>query len=238
MEELQVLARATGPRGEVVLRRRGRGDVAVDELIVNGAFAMDSEETSSERNLARLAYELGPDGGRMLVGGLGLGYTTNESLQLPVGRIDVVEIEEILVRWADDGVTPVLARLRAEPRVNLVVGDVATVLAAAPEQSYDAVALDVDNGPDFLIHPANATLYTPGFLRLAHSRLAPGGRLAIWCQGESPQLMRSLLSIAPTARQHLYSVIRGRRQLRYAIYTLDRPLTWPHPADPRAGGPE
>jgi spermidine synthase len=238
MDELVTLARDIGSRGEVVLRRRGRGDHAVDELIVNGAFAMDSAETSSERRLARLAYELGPVGGRMLVGGLGLGYTALEALEASVGRLEVVELEGLLVRWARQGLTPALSRVATDPRVNLVVGDVAEVLARSAEGSFDAVALDVDNGPDFLIHAENASLYTPEFLSLAFSRLAPGGRLAIWCQGPAPELLRSLTTIASTAYQHLYNVQRGRRRFSYAIYTLDRPLAWPHPPATGPGGPE
>jgi spermidine synthase len=122
--------------------------------------------------------------------------------------------------------------------VNLVVGDVAEVLARSSEESYDAVALDVDNGPDFLVHAENASLYTPDFLGLAFTRLAPGGRLAIWCQGPSPELLRSMTAIAPSAYQRLYTVQRGRRRFSYAIYTLDRPLSWPHSPGTGPGGPE
>jgi spermidine synthase len=238
MDELVTLARDTGPRGEVVLRRRGRGDQAVNELIVNGAFAMDSAETSSERTLARLAYELAPPGGRMLIGGLGLGYTALASLDLPVGQLEVAEVEGILVRWAQDGVTPGLSRVASDPRVNLVVDDVAEVLTRSPEGSFDAVALDVDNGPDFLIHAGNASLYTPQFLGLAFSRLTPGGRLAIWCQGPSPELLRTMSTIAPTAHQRLYRVQRDQRRFSYAICTLDRPRSWPHPQGTGPSGPE
>ena len=106
-DEPVTLGRAETPRGEVVLRRRGD----VDELVVNGAFAMDSTETHSERELGRIA------GGapRVLVGGLGLGHTVvavldeADRLQLPV-RVDVVELEGDLVGWAREGrtATPVL----------------------------------------------------------------------------------------------------------------------------------
>ena len=222
MDDLQILARTTGPRGEVALRRRGHGDDAVEELIVNGAFAMDSAETSSERNLAHLAWNDRGRDGRMLIGGLGLGYTVHEALSLPVTGIDVVEIEGALVQWARDGVTPTLSRVAADPRVTLLVSDVAEVLAGAEAGAYQAIALDVDNGPDFLIHARNASLYTRDLLQRGYSRLAPGGRLAIWCQGPSPELMSILGSIAPTARQHSYQVRRGERRFAYVICTLDR----------------
>jgi spermidine synthase len=225
VEELTTLGRFLGLRGEVVLRRRGTGDDAVDELIVNGTFAMDSSETTSERQLARLAYDLGPAGGRLLVGGLGLGYTASEALTLPVGEVVVVELEDGLVRWALDGLTPLLANLARDPRVHLVSGDVAEVLAEAAHGFFDAIALDIDNGPDFLIHQENSSVYTPEFLRLAYQRLAPGGRLAIWCQGPAPELLAALRSVGGRAQQHLYKVQRGRRRFSYAIYTLDRELT-------------
>jgi spermidine synthase len=218
------VARSTGPYGEVVLRRRGHGDAAVDELIVNGAFAMDSSETSSERRLASLAYDLGPAGGRLLVGGLGLGYTAHEALHLPLARIEVVEREPALVQWARSGLTPILARVAADPRVRLVVADVAEVLTASPPAAWDAIALDVDNGTDFLIHETNASLYSPDLLRTAYVRLAPGGRLAIWCQGPAPALMLTLAALDGSARQHLFHVGRGERRFAYAICTVDRPL--------------
>lgn len=223
MEEATTLDRFTGARGEVVLRQRGRGDDAVYELIVNGTFAMDSTETSIERRLAQLAYARAPAGGTILIGGLGLGYTAEEALSLPASRIVVVELEAGLVDWARTGRTPLLARLAAEPRVQLVAGDVVDVLSGSPSGSFDAIALDVDNGPDFLIHADNASVYSPGFLELAHRRLAPGGRLAIWAQGPAPDLMRTLAAIDQSARQHLFEVQRGRRRFSYAICTLDRP---------------
>lgn len=226
-----MLARSASARGETVLRRRGAGDSAVDELIVNGAFAMDSAETSSEQQLARLAAELSPTGGRMLIGGLGLGYTANEALGLELRSIEVVELEPALVDWARAGVTSILGRLATEPWVRLVVGDVAEVLARADPCRWDAIALDVDNGPDFLIHADNASLYQPELLRLAYERLAPGGRLAIWCQGPSPELMRRLREIGDSAREHLYQVQRGQRTFSYAICTLDRPLKRPVPTE-------
>ena len=84
MEELTTLARADGPYGEVVLRRRGTGDSVVDELIVNGAFAMDSAETSTRAGAGRLPFPFA--GARVLLGGLGLGYTADELLDADVAQ--------------------------------------------------------------------------------------------------------------------------------------------------------
>ncbi|HYI52339.1 MAG TPA: hypothetical protein VEX57_00125 [Microlunatus sp.] len=218
-EPPRTIARRTGPRGEVVLRRRGTGEGAVDELIVNGAFAMDSAETGSERALAAL---VGP-GARVLVGGLGLGFTVEALLDGRVESVDVVEIEEALVRWAYDGVTPRLGRVAGDPRVRLRVADVRSVLTddeSNPPGAWDAILLDVDNGPDFLIHAENAALYAAEALRSAYRRLTPGGLLAIWCQGAHAGLWAELQALSATAREERHVVQRGRHRIAYVIYTV------------------
>ena len=221
MEELATLARADGPYGEVVLRRRSRGDTAVDELIVNGAFAMDSFETSSERALATLPFPFA--GARVLLGGLGLGYTASELLTQGIASLDVAELEPALVDWARQGVTVVLGGVAADPRVRLRVADIATVLARrSPQGGWDAILLDVDNGPDFLIHPHNAALYGPAGLRVAYERLTPGGLLAVWCQGPSPALRETLEALGSSTDEYHHRVRRGRREWSYVIYTVRR----------------
>jgi spermidine synthase len=218
VEELVTLARADGPNGEVVLRRRGCGDTAVDELIVNGAFAMDSMETSTERALGSLPFPF--EGATVLLGGLGLGYTAAELLSQGVARLDVVELEPALVEWARQRLTPVLGRVADDSRVRLRAADLAAVLGRRDgRQSWDAILLDVDNGPDFLIHPHNAALYSTQGLRIAMTRLRPGGLLAVWAAGSSPALLDSLRTLDPSATEHRYEIRRGEREWSYAIYT-------------------
>lgn len=216
------LARVEGPSGEVVLRRRGE----VEELVVDGSFAMDSAEVSSEVALGRLA----PGAARVLVGGLGLGYTVAsvlddaDSSQRPV-QVDVVELEPALVDWAGTGLTPTLGRVGADTRVRLHVGDVRHVLRGGDQRlpgPWDAILLDVDNGPDFVIHTGNAALYGEDGLRAAYTRLSPGGTLAIWCQGPSPDLLATLRRIGSAVNEQLHHVQRGQRHFTYAICTLTR----------------
>jgi len=220
----ETIARHTGPRGEVVLRRRGSGDDAVDELIVNGAFAMDSAETGSEQALAALAWP----GATVLVGGLGLGFTVTALLDGRVRSVDVVEIEDALVEWAYEGATAQLGHVARDPRVRLWVGDVRAALTepgsrAQPTGPWDAILLDVDNGPDFLIHADNAALYGSAALRSAYGRLAPGGVLAMWCQGAHAGLWAELRALSPTAREERHVVRRGRHRIAYVIYSVRLP---------------
>ncbi len=224
METIETLARHQGPRGEVVLRRRLADGSAVEELIINGVFAMDSSETGTERFLAELAV---PNGRayRVLVGGLGLGYTVATLATLDVQVIDVVEIEQCLIDWAYQGITPSLAAVAANPRVHLHAADIRLVLDGTIEAltgPWDAIVLDVDNGPDFLIHGPNRTLYAEEGLQAACAQLAPDGTLAIWSQGPVATLRRTLEHIAPSARERVIDVSRGERRFCYAIYTVSR----------------
>jgi spermidine synthase len=229
METIQTIARHTGPRGEVVLRRRLGAGTPVEELIINGAFAMDSSEGSSERLLGELALPSGR-ARRVLVAGLGLGYTVAAISAKDVDAIDVVEIEPCLIAWANQGLTAMLAAVSLDPRVRLHAADVRRVLAGLSDElagPWDAIVLDVDNGPDFLIHEENRALYTEAGLRAAYGRLTPAGTLAIWCQSAAPDLRAVLERIAPSAREHIVEVTRGERSFQYAIYTVSGP------SDPR-----
>jgi spermidine synthase len=226
METIQTIARHVGSRGEVVLRRRLDAGRSVDELIINGAFAMDSAESSTERMLGELALPSGHARRRILVGGLGLGYTVAAICTEDVEVIDVVEIEECLVDWAYQGVTATLGAVASDPRVHIQSTDVRLVLEGlvdGPIGPWDAIVLDIDNGPDFLIHADNQALYTETGLRAAYAQLAAGGTLAIWCQGPAPQLRAALRRIAPCTHEHLSEVSRGERSVQYAIYTVSRP---------------
>jgi spermidine synthase len=225
METVQMIARHIGSRGEVVLRRRLGAGRSVDELIINGAFAMDSSESSTEGMLGELALPSG-HARRILVGGLGLGYTVAAICAKDVDVIDVVEIEECLVDWAYQGVTATLAAVASDPRVRLHTRDVRLVLEGlgdGPIGPWDAIVLDIDNGPDFLIHAENQALYSEAGLRGAYAQLAVGGTLAIWCQGRAPELRAALQRIAPCTHEHISKVFRGERSFEYAIYTLSRP---------------
>lgn len=224
METLKTVGRGAGTRGEVVLRRRVHEGRSVEELIINGAFAMDSSETSTERLLAELALPR-HHAERVLIGGLGLGYTVAAVAAKQVDRIDVVEIEQCLIDWAYQGATSTLAAVAADPRVRLYAGDVRLVLegtSAEPVGPWDAIVLDVDNGPDFLIHEVNRELYTAASLRAAYGQLTAGGTLAIWCQHPAPALLALLQGIAPSAQQHVIDTSRGERNFPYTIYTISR----------------
>ena len=208
--ETIVLGRADTPDGEVVLRRRG----GVDELVVNGVFAMDTVDTSSERALADAA---GSPPGSVLVGGLGLGFTTARLLSNGAAQVDVVERAGPLVAWARDGVTEQLGRVAADPRVRLHHADIVDFVNRA-DRAWDAILLDVDNGPSFLIHADNAEVYEEAFLASCLARLRPGGRLLIWCETASPPLERALRLTARGVEAIDVPIAREGREFSYTLY--------------------
>ena len=218
------LASASENGYEIVLRQRPRHDTTVLELIINGAFAMDSVATTSE---LALADSLGPNPGRVLVGGLGLGFTAERLLEIGASHLDVVEISQTLIDWARAGLVQPAGRLATNDKVALHHGDVAQLLCHQPALPglfgpWDAICLDIDNGPDFLIHPSNAHLYSRDGIRSALGHLTPGGRLSLWSQGPSKDFWFDLLTLDPNATEELIAVDRDNRRIDYAIYTLRR----------------
>ena len=218
MEYVEV-ARAESGRGEVVLReRRDDNTPTILELRVNGVFVMDTLETTSERALANAALELVARPTRVLVGGLGLGFTMHEVLADPrVQACTVVEIEPAVVDWMRDGTIAHGAQLLADERVTVVVADVAMALAEAGEAAYDLVLLDVDNGPDHLVHDANDALYKTPFLQAAH--WATAQVLVIWSASEAPRLQAAMRAVFGNVEATPYDVRLGEREEQYWLYS-------------------
>ncbi len=212
----ETVARATTPRGEVVLRR---DDDGVLELRVNGVFVMDTARTSAEEALAELALVRLATPAQLLVGGLGLGYTLRRLLADPrVRRVVASEIEPPVVDWLRDGTIPHGPAVLADSRVDVRVADVREVVAATPVGSLDAVLLDVDNGPEGLVHDANATLYDADFLSACASRLRPGGIVAVWSAARSDPLAAALRAATGTCERIPCPVELGTRTVEYSLY--------------------
>ena len=215
-----VVARAYDEYGEVALARRGE----VVELVVNGAFAMDTVHTATERALATLALDRIPgDGLRVLVGGLGLGFTARALLDEPrVAHVDVIELHAPLVEWARRRVVPPLAGLLDDPRATVTTADVVDAVPALPPGSVDGVLLDVDNGPGFVIHPHNEAVYGSDFLAAAARALSERGVIAIWSADPSPELEDELAAACGVVETVAHALARGRRAVSDPRYIARR----------------
>lgn len=218
MDELTTLGFDDSDGFDIALRRRGRSEdpEAIVELIVNGMFAMDTTDASSEVALADIVPN---DASCVLVGGLGLGFTAGALLdRLPHCRVTVVELSGALITWARANLVDNLTRVADDPRATLVHADVKDVLRDATH-SWDAILLDVDNGPSFLVHDHNAPLYEPDLLSSAIARLSPGGLLAVWCERVSAQLDARLRELSSDVGAVTVGVDRDGHHIDYAIHT-------------------
>ena len=212
----EVVARAESERGEVVVRRRDDDSL---ELRVNGVFVMDTAETSSERLLARAVLDRATGPRRVLVGGLGLGFTLRELLaDSRVEHVLVAEIEPAVVEWVRAGVLPG-GDLLADARVDVVVDDVGRVVAAQPASGCDVLLLDVDNGPAFLVYDQNAQVYQAPFLALCRERLDRDGVLAVWSSSSSEPLSAAMTEVFGGCDVTPVEVDLQGRAERYWLYT-------------------
>ena len=210
----RVLERRKTPRGELVLRQAG----SHFEVISNGVFLMDSRETGSERALAEQALAGVRPGARVLVGGFGLGYTLRAVLDhAHTASAVVAEIEPALVRWGRSTLAHVSDGALNDSRVCVEEGDVRDVLAAA-DAEFDAILLDVDNGPSWTVHDANAQIYAATGLEQARRALALGGVLAVWAAQAEPDFARSLGEHFGDVREVRVPVERDGRSFDYFIY--------------------
>lgn len=184
----EVIERITTPTGEWQLQRTG----SHYEIICNGVFLMASYNRDSDRALAAMALErVAGDRLRVLVGGLGIGFTAQAALEdRRVGRLEIVEIEPVVVAWHRAHFGALSGRPLDDPRTDLVEADLALVTLGA--RAYDAILLDTDNGPGWLIRDLNARLYTGEAIRRFLDALTPRGLLAYWSAGPAPELAEAL----------------------------------------------
>ncbi|MCM2576081.1 spermidine synthase [Streptomyces meridianus] len=185
--------RRDGPYGEVALRRRGEHF----EIIANGCFLMDTCDGRSERLLVDAALDALPDGRpepAVLIGGLGVGFSLVRAAGEPRwGRITVVEREPAVIDWHRNGpLSAMSAAALADPRCEIVEADLVTHIGSA-DRRYDALCLDIDNGPEWTVTEGNDNLYRPAGLAACRARLTPGGVLAVWSAQPSAAFGTALL---------------------------------------------
>ena len=184
----RLVERAAGRLGELALRAAGDHY----EIISNGVFLMDTRGGESERLLVRLALRDRPCPLRLLIGGLGVGFSLAEALRSDgVARVTVVEIEPKIVEWSRTYLAPFSGHALSDPRVLIVNEDLLTWLGRNDE-TFDAICLDVDNGPAWTVADANAELYSAEGLEKMRARLKPGGALSVWSASEAPEFAERL----------------------------------------------
>jgi spermidine synthase len=214
-------ATVPGGEGELKLMRRG-----AEFSIMAGAIPlMNSRMNSSETALAELACERlrGRRGCRILIGGYGMGFTLRAALS-GLGadaQVVVAELVPAVLEWARGPMAELTAGCLSDPRVSIHEGDVGGVIAAS-RGSFDAILLDVDNGPDGLSRSANDRLYTLRGLHAARAALRPKGLLAIWSAAPN-KAFASRLGSAGFSVDEVKARANKGRGVRHIIWAATRP---------------
>jgi spermidine synthase len=171
--------------GELILRRRrpvSLPDQWVYEVKLAGRFLMSSLVTDSEQQLAtRALSRLGGESLRVLVGGLGLGYTAATALaDRRVATVDVIERLPEVIDWHRRGLVPLGASLCNDARCRLLAGDCLQQLQTGDGPHYDAILIDVDDSPIHLLDASHASFYDVAGLTAVQRHLRPRGVFALW----------------------------------------------------------
>ena len=210
-------AQIPGSGGELRLFRRGKEF----SIRVNGHELMNSSAYGSEDALAELVCErlVGRPGPRLLIGGLGMGFTVAAALKQlgPDGRIVVAELVPAVIEWNHGPLSALANYPLQDSRVTSRASDVAQIIRSE-SQAYDAILLDVDNGPEGLTRKENDWLYSRNGLEAALHALRPSGILAVWSAASNPAFVQRLRRVGFTVDEYPVRA-RGRRGgARYTIW--------------------
>jgi spermidine synthase len=207
--------------GELRLMQRGREF----SIMLGQIELMNSRVTGSEEALATLSCARIRDRQRtqLLIGGLGMGFTLRAALAElgPDATITVAEVVPAVIQWARGPLTDVFGTSLGDPRVSIREADVGLIIKSS-SSVYDAILLDVDNGPEGLTRESNDRLYGFRGLRAASRALRPGGVLAIWSSGPdrnfAERLRRTGLDVAEVPVR-----AKGARGGRHVVWTATKP---------------
>jgi spermidine synthase len=202
--------------GELRLMQRGN-----EFSIMAGAVTlMNSRMSGSEIALAELACERlrGRRNCRMLIGGYGMGFTLRAALAAlhRDAQVVVAELVPAVIAWARGAMAELTAGCLDDSRVSIREGDVAALIASSRAR-FDAILLDVDNGPDGLSRNANNRLYTLQGLKAARAALRPGGLLAVWSAAPDAEFKRRLAHAGFVVEEIQARAHKGRGG-RYVIW--------------------
>ncbi|MHC4974931.1 MAG: polyamine aminopropyltransferase [Planctomycetota bacterium] len=195
------------PIGVLDLRRRelpAKPGMIVTEITINDEMLMSSLSTVSESALSTTALDLhtGGDGLKVLVGGLGLGYTAHVALADPrVAHVRVVDRLPAVIGWMRQGLLPLSDELNADERLEICEGDVYAELLCPGTEAWDLILIDVDHSPTEPLDPKSEPFYTWQGQRQVIEHLAPDGVLGVWSSGDDHYFAAVLDEIYPEARR-------------------------------------
>lgn len=184
----EIIERTHTDRGDIQLQKRNDHY----EIIYNGTFLMATYNGESERLLVSSALERCRSPHRVLIGGLGVGFSLEEALSDPrIVQVDVVEIEEVIIQWNRQHLAPLSGHALEDPRTHVIQTDLVQWMNMAGD-TYDVISLDIDNGPDWTVSESNTGLYSEKGIHAVIRLMNPGGIVSFWSATASPQFVNYL----------------------------------------------
>jgi spermidine synthase len=212
-----------GRNGYLVLRKRGTEySIRTPETELMNSRVHGSEDELARKACERLNHKPGLT---ILIGGLGMGYTLAAALEEtgPDCRITVAELIPAVITWNKKYLGHLAGKPLNDPRVLIRQEDVADTISAE-KKSFDAILLDVDNGPEGLTQKANNRLYTTAGLKKAHQALGPGGILAVWSAKTDPAFTRRLKQCKFNTRTIGVRARKSGKGSRHTIWLAQKPF--------------
>ena len=193
---------------------------------LNGQELMHSAVTASESLLGEVATERlsGTEAHRVLIGGLGLGFTLKGVLG-GIGRAAQVEVAELfpaVVEWNRTFLAHLNGKLLSDPRVKVLTEDVANVLQRAEPECYDAILIDTDNGPTPMVQSQNVRLYSHRGLEQISKVLKPDGRAAFWSARPDRAFEHRLTQVGFTVRAVPAKLYPNAKRFACTLYAADK----------------
>jgi spermidine synthase len=193
---------------------------------LNGQELMNSTVAASELLLGELATKraINLASPCILIGGLGLGFTLKSVLKQvgPQAMVEVAELIPEIVSWNRDFLSHLNGELLDDARVKVLAEDVQEVIARGGREQFDAMALDIDNGPAAMVRSQNARLYSRSGLQGIAAALKPGGRAAFWSARADPSFAKQLAKVGLKVEEVPAKLHANARRCSYTIYVADK----------------
>ena len=222
------LAESTMPDGTHYSLHKHDGKIY---LKYNGFELMSTSLTYSEQMLADVGCHALKEGKgsrpphpKVLIGGLGLGFTLKRTLEL-LGSPATVEVAELmppLIEWNKTFLVEHNGPLLDDPRTKIIQGDLYNIVSEQKKGHYDALLLDIDNTPDDLITAGNARLYSPGFLEKLRQVITPQGCIAYWLSEPAPKFKKLLIKCGFQVEEQASKPHEKSKQMRHCILRARR----------------